>query len=76
MKTLKMLTTWGNHGLTVGDVVKCGPSSRWKTLRMLLTRPRHTVVVEATATTVTLGEARMTWGDWWRCLWRTVVYGA
>ena len=73
---MKTLTTCGNHGMKVGDVAKWWPSNRLKTLRMLFTRPRNMVVVEVTATTVTLEEARMTWRDWWRCVWRTVVYGA
>lgn len=72
---MNTLTTWKEHGVTVGSVVKVGPSSRIKTLKMLLTKPRHTVVVDATETTITLGEVRMTWGDWRRCLWRTLIYG-
>jgi len=72
---METITLSERQGLKVGDVVQFASSSRWPTLKMLLLRPRHKVVIAATKTTITLGEVRMTWSDWWRCIWRTVVYG-
>lgn len=69
----RTLTTWEPHGMRVGDVVVTH-EPRWGKLRKLLTRPRVKVVAEATATTFTLIERRMTWHEWWGAM-RAAILG-
>jgi len=61
--------------MEIGDIVNVTPDGTFcQNVRRLIMRPRVRYVTETTATTIQLGERRMTWYEWFSAMWFVLTH--
>lgn len=68
-----VVTTAGGHGLRPGDVIEFAAQRPAARLYALFTKPRITVVVDCSTSTLECDTRRMTWREWRRAVWSALA---